>query len=98
MAHTVSAVAIARPSTGGGHDLDTVVLAGGVFQNVLLTELCLARLAAVAPDLTVLTARLVPPNDGGLALGQAWVAAHADLGPAEPAPGSTPIDPKPQEA
>ncbi len=56
--------------------LDTVVLGGGVFQNVLLTELCQRGLAAEAPDLVVLTPGVVPPNDGGLALGQAWIAAH----------------------
>ncbi|MEZ5408294.1 MAG: carbamoyltransferase HypF [Acidimicrobiales bacterium] len=67
------AVAVAR-----ARRLDTVVLGGGVFQNVALTELCRRRLAAAGPDLAVLTHGVVPPNDGGLALGQAWIAAHTD--------------------
>ena len=52
--------------------LSLVVLSGGVFQNCLLTEMVLARLEK--SEFKVLTHSLVPPNDGGLALGQAVVA------------------------
>ncbi|MFG0252938.1 MAG: carbamoyltransferase HypF, partial [Phycisphaerales bacterium JB038] len=55
------------------HDLDTVVLSGGVFCNALLTQLVCERLEAVG--LTCLTHTLVPPGDGGIALGQAAVAS-----------------------
>ena len=46
-----------------------VVLSGGVFQNRWISEACVA---ALADD--VHSHRLVPPNDGGIALGQALVA------------------------
>jgi hydrogenase maturation protein HypF len=54
--------------------LKQVVMSGGVFQNRYLTE----RAAEVLESrgFTVHTHRQVPPNDGGLALGQAVMAAE----------------------
>ncbi|HKV21470.1 MAG TPA: carbamoyltransferase HypF [Mycobacterium sp.] len=49
----------------------TVALSGGVFQNALLLRLVSTALRE--RDFEVITHRLVPPNDGGLALGQLLV-------------------------
>jgi hydrogenase maturation protein HypF len=54
-----------------------VVLCGGVFQNVLLLEMVSAHLEQ--QGLQVLVPRYLPPNDGGLALGQIYLAASASL-------------------
>jgi hydrogenase maturation protein HypF len=55
------------------HDLRTVALSGGVFQNLLLLGRTVAGLEA--QGFTVLTHSRVPCNDGGISLGQAVVAA-----------------------
>jgi hydrogenase maturation protein HypF len=62
--------------------IDCVALSGGVFQNVLIARL--ARTELARRHFTVLTHRLVPPNDGGLALGQAVIASSAEAGLPEP--------------
>jgi hydrogenase maturation protein HypF len=51
----------------------TVALSGGVFQNALLLEAVLRCLAGGGVD--ILVPEQVPANDGGLAFGQAAVAA-----------------------
>ncbi|MDM8530700.1 carbamoyltransferase HypF [Anaerolineales bacterium HSG25] len=61
---------ILRQETG----LNQVALSGGVFQNVTLLTGALKRLQA--HQFEVLTHQTVPPNDGGLALGQAIIAGH----------------------
>jgi hydrogenase maturation protein HypF len=58
-----------REATG----LATAALSGGVFQNRVLVEALVPMLEAVGFE--VLLHRKVPPNDGGIALGQAAVAA-----------------------
>lgn len=69
----VQAMVIAAAAVRKTHGLEVVGLSGGVFQNLVLTAGAARALAA--NGFTVLTHRMVPPNDGGLALGQAAVAA-----------------------
>ena len=67
----IIAQACARIRNAAG--LNRVVLSGGVFMNVLLLEETMARLTDDGFD--VYCHRLVPPNDGGLCLGQLAIAA-----------------------
>ncbi len=70
---TVDAASRIREETG----LGTVALSGGVFQNMLLLERAVSGLTDAG--FKVLTHHRVPPNDGGISLGQAAVAtAQAD--------------------
>jgi hydrogenase maturation protein HypF len=60
---------LCRAQTG----LDIVALGGGVFQNALLIDA--AQRALRERGFTVLRPYLLPPNDGGIALGQLAVGA-----------------------
>jgi hydrogenase maturation protein HypF len=55
------------------HSINTVALSGGVMQNPSLLRLTRQLLAD--HGLQVLIHRQIPANDGGLALGQAAIAA-----------------------
>ncbi len=57
---------------GGKSGIRQVAMGGGCFLNRLLSAQLRARLEAMGWQ--VFTARQAPPNDGGLSLGQAWVA------------------------
>ena len=69
-----AATASACSRVAGQRGLDTAVLSGGVFGNRLLLDRT-ARLLEQA-GLRVLVPERAPPNDGGVALGQAVVAAE----------------------
>jgi hydrogenase maturation protein HypF len=58
----------------GETGITEAVLSGGVFQNALLTDLAVSLLEE--RGFTVLTHRLVPPNDGGISLGQAFYGIY----------------------
>jgi hydrogenase maturation protein HypF len=72
------AVAIARRWVTRPQAKAAVVLSGGCFQNALLARRVRSRLVDAGFD--VYTHGLVPPNDGGIALGQAAVAAQRHRG------------------
>jgi hydrogenase maturation protein HypF len=63
---------VREPGTAGA-SVDTVALSGGCFQNKLLFEEVVRLLES--DGLTCLSHAKVPTNDGGLALGQAAIAA-----------------------
>ncbi len=74
--HEAVAVAVrdAASAVRAAHGATTVGLTGGVFQNAHLVTA--TRRALEADGFTVLTHRRVPPNDGGLALGQLVIAGR----------------------
>jgi hydrogenase maturation protein HypF len=55
--------------------LETIVLSGGVFQNELLLEDLKSLMSR--EHIEIWTNQSVPPNDGGISLGQAAIAAFA---------------------
>jgi len=59
----------------GRRALDTVALSGGVFQNARLTDVVEDELRRLG--LEVLVHERVPPNDGGISVGQAAIGALA---------------------
>jgi hydrogenase maturation protein HypF len=96
-AATVTACAAIREERG----LGTVALSGGVFQNMLLLERTVTALDQ--RGFRVLTHSRVPPNDAGISLGQAAIAAardrsrarERDRGRAEPPPSPGRGEPPP---
>jgi hydrogenase maturation protein HypF len=54
------------------YKLNSVALSGGCFQNGFLISKCISKLSEAG--FTALHHQFVPPNDGGIALGQALIA------------------------
>jgi hydrogenase maturation protein HypF len=78
LAKAVAQAASARVEVG---EARAVALSGGCFQNRLLLDMVCRELG----DVPVLTHRVTPANDGGLALGQAAIASARALRGAESA-------------
>ncbi|MDR2450286.1 MAG: carbamoyltransferase HypF [Candidatus Accumulibacter sp.] len=72
--HATLAAALAEWLVSVAPPRATVAAGGGCLQNQVLGRALRAGLAAAG--LRLLEARRIPPNDGGIALGQAWVAQH----------------------
>jgi hydrogenase maturation protein HypF len=88
-----------RSTRAPGAGIDTAVLSGGCLQNRLLLEEIVRRLES--SGLSCLLHARVPANDGGLALGQAAIAAARALErrkredrPGEPVDRSSNSDPR----
>ncbi|GAI95612.1 unnamed protein product, partial [marine sediment metagenome] len=58
----------------GNTGINKIALSGGVFQNKYLTEKVISLLED--KGFKVFIQRKVPPNDGGISLGQAVVAGY----------------------
>jgi len=75
--HATLSAALAQWSIGAARreGVGIVALGGGCFMNGILSAALRGRLREAG--MRVLEAEQAPPNDGGLALGQAWVAICA---------------------
>ena len=67
------AMKLAKRGSDTGARFDTIALTGGCFHNRILLEQVMAGLSA--EGFTILTHAAIPAGDGGLALGQAAIAA-----------------------
>ena len=84
--HDTLAAAIVAVAELAGEE--RVVLSGGCFQNRVLVERTVARLAA--GGFRPYWHQRIPPNDGGIALGQAYAALAALAAGARPDAGGAP--------
>jgi hydrogenase maturation protein HypF len=78
----VELVAAACRRIADSRGVRTVVFSGGVFLNAILSSECAARLAA--DGFRVFRHQRVPPNDGGICLGQLAIAAAMTAKPGNP--------------
>ena len=76
-ATVVAAIAAGAERACRGRDLRVVALSGGTFQNAIVLEGAIDALTAAGIDVRI--NQRVSPNDGGIALGQAEVAARAGV-------------------
>ena len=72
--HYMLAKGVARMAMAKSDGIKTVALSGGCYQNKLLTGLTERELKE--NGFNVLLHSMVPPNDGGIALGQALYGMH----------------------
>jgi hydrogenase maturation protein HypF len=77
LAISVAEMAVRLARQSNAEPIDTVVLTGGCFQNKVLFVACANHLEK--NGLTCLSQSQVPMNDGGLALGQAAIAAAREI-------------------
>jgi len=75
--HATLAAALADWVRGFAGDGAKILGAGGCFMNQVLVRGLRSRLAT--HGLTLVEAMRLPPNDGGLSLGQAWVAMNTEI-------------------
>lgn len=75
--HTALADGILRIAVKTG--LHNVVLSGGCFQNKRLLEQAIYVLTEM--NYKVYRHRAVPPNDGGIAIGQVWYRPEKEIAP-----------------